>query len=174
MNRVVEVDGWRTHDAESNMFFPWYTRPFLHELIKWNIQNWKVFEYGAGDSTAWWKKHARIVHSVDTNANWAEKSGATYIPSKQNFLSHPSTLIDDEKFDCIIIDGEPVSWRDECTEYALRCIKQNGIIIIDNYKQATVDLCDWPKTDSLLSSYEKFVFKEPSHVDWKTSYWVCD
>jgi hypothetical protein len=173
MNRVKEVDGWRTYDIESNLFFPWYTRPFLHELIKWDIKTWKIFEYGAGDSTKWWKHHADVVCSVDTDINWAKKSGATYISDKETFLSYPCTLINEGKFDCIIIDGEPVEWRDECTEYALRSIKSGGIIIVDNYNQATVSLNDWPKTDLLLSSYEKHVYKETLHADWKTAYWLC-
>jgi hypothetical protein len=173
MNRIVELSEWKTFDSQNGINFPWYTRTFISELIKWNISEWKVFEYGAGNSTMWWKKNAKIVHSVDTNQFWAEKSGAIFETNKEKFISFPETLIEDELFDCIIIDGEPTEWRDDCTDTAIRCIKNNGILIIDNFEQASVSgLCSWPKTNKLLESYNRQIFKEPSHTDWKTGYWI--
>jgi predicted O-methyltransferase YrrM len=80
--------------------------------------------------------------------------------------------IKDEKFDCIIIDGEPVSWRDECTPVALNCLKDGGILIIDNYRQKTVNLENWPITDNITINMKNEVFQQPGHQDWKTAYWV--
>jgi len=172
MSRLVEQDGWQSFDSQSNLSFPWYTRPFLKELITWDIKNWKVFEYGAGNSSIWWRRHARLVHSIDSNKNWATESDAHFENDKTAFLTYPLSLIDNERFDCIIIDGEPVEWRDECAQYALQCIKDGGIIIADNYNQATVaGLGSWPKTDEILKTYEKQVFKEPEHTDWSTAFW---
>jgi predicted O-methyltransferase YrrM len=75
-----------------------------------------------------------------------------------------------EKFDCIIIDGEPVSWRDECTPVALNCLKDGGILIIDNYRQKTVNLENWPITDNITINMKNEVFQQPGHQDWKTAY----
>jgi hypothetical protein len=171
-NRVLEIEGWRTKDTLSDILFPWYTRPFLKELVKWDISDWKVFEYGAGDSTHWWKKHANIVHSVDSNESWARKTSSNFVTNKEQYIKYPISLIDDIKFDCCIIDGEPTEWRDFCTEYALLSLKKGGILIIDNYEQTSVNLSSWPLTNILLKDYEKHVFQEPTHQDWKTAYWI--
>ncbi|UCC20631.1 MAG: hypothetical protein JSV62_04905 [Promethearchaeota archaeon] len=174
MNRIMLKDGWRTWDTAHNIFFPWYTRPFLEKIIEWDTRNWKVFEYGAGDSTEWWRKNAKTVEAIDTNENWATKTQAKFISDRQEFIEYPKKLVTgkNDKFDCIIIDSEPVEWRDECTYYALQSIKSGGVIIIDNYEQGTVNLAKWTQTNSLLSGYQKYVFKEPTHVDWKTAYWI--
>ena len=172
MNRVSELENTRAKDNYLGIYFPWYTRPFLEELIKWNIKNWKVFEYGSGDSTTWWRKNSYIVEAVDTNSEWAQNTGAKFIKDKESFIKYPTTLVGEDKFDCIVIDSDPVEWRDECTEYALKSIKNNGIIIIDNYNQGSINLSNWPITDELLKNYEKYVFKEPTHADWKTAYWI--
>ena len=55
MIRLKELEGWRSFDTQGGILFPWYTRPFLQELMNWNVREWKVFEYGAGDSTLWWR-----------------------------------------------------------------------------------------------------------------------
>jgi predicted O-methyltransferase YrrM len=166
------LEGGRIFDYDTNLIFPWYTKGFIEKLTEWDISDWKVFEYGAGDSTKWWAKKTRQVYSVDSNEQWAEKSGATYISSKKEFINHPLNFIDDEKFDCIIIDGDPADWRDDCTEVALKCIKDGGIIIIDNYNQASINLEVWKKTDELLKNKEKHVFQQDGHRDWKTAYWI--
>lgn len=171
--RIVELDNWLSFDNQCSIQFPWYTRPFLKELITWDTKQWKVFEYGAGNSTAWWRKNAQVVHSVDSNSEWAKRVNAICMKDKVGFLSAPLALIADGLFDCIIIDGEPVEWRDECTKYALQAIKPNGIIIADNYEQATVQgLGSWPETNELLKTCKKQVFKEPKHQDWKTAFWL--
>ena len=119
-------------DTQTNLLFPWYTRPFLKELSSWDIKDWKIFEYGSGNSTHWWRKKVKIVHSIDSNEQWAKNVGSIFINNKIDFINFPLTLIENDKFDCIIIDGDPVEWRDDCTEVALACIKNNGIIIFDN------------------------------------------
>ena len=170
--RLEPRDGWTTFDNLVHTVAPWYTRNFLSELITWDISNWKVFEYGSGNSTIWWRKNVRQVYAVDTNKEWAENVNSIYVSDKDEFVSYPLRLIDDEKFDCIIIDGDP--WRDECTEYAIRCLKPNGILIIDNYEQYQTCYFDWTITNRLLKSYPKHIFHQPGHLDWKTAYWIIN
>jgi predicted O-methyltransferase YrrM len=166
------LEGGRIFDEKTGLIFPWYTKPFLDKLLTWDISNWKVFEYGCGDSTLWWKNKVKTVVSVDTNKEWADKVGAIYYQDKDGFINSPLNFIEDSKFDCVIIDSEPVEWRDECVLNAIKVLKENGVLIIDNFRQKTVNLEHWPKVDELLS--EKFceVFKEENHQDWKTAYWL--
>lgn len=169
MSNLKHIEGWRTLDIENNLICPWYTRNFLDLLLSWDISNWKVFEYGSGDSTIWWKHNARSVYSVETNKEWSEKVGSMYIDNEEDFIRYPTTLINDELFDCIIIDNDKFS-RDKCTEYALKSLKPTGILIIDNWHQESVPPNIWENTDLLLSSYTLNIFHQPGHPDWKTLY----
>jgi hypothetical protein len=94
--RLQERPGWTTFDSKLNMLAPWYTRNFLAELITWDISDWKVFEYGSGNSTLWWRKNVRQVHAVDTNKEWAGKVDSIYERDKDKFVQYPMNLIDDD------------------------------------------------------------------------------
>ena len=48
------------------------------------------------------------------------KIGTFFSNQKEEFINYPKNLIEDSKFDCIIIDGNPNEWRDLCTEPALK------------------------------------------------------
>lgn len=166
------IGDWRYFDEDINLIYPWYTKPFLEVLQKWDISNWKVFEYGCGDSTLWWRKKVEEVISIDTNLVWSEKIGSNYTNDKNEFIEYPNKFTSEGLFDCIIIDGEPIEWRDDCVSTALSCLKDNGILIIDNYLQDSVNLGRWPKAGELLKELNMNIYKEPDHVDWKTAYWV--
>jgi hypothetical protein len=166
------LSGGRLMDYESNLLFPWYTRSFLKVLNTWDISNWKVFEYGSGDSTKWWKNKCNEVISVDNSKIWSEKTGAYYTQNKNEYITYPEKFISVNKFDCIIIDGNPNEWRDYCTESAVKCLKKNGILIIDNYNQESTKTDKYPLSDKILEGKEKHVFQQKGHKDWKTSYWV--
>lgn len=171
-NELTPLDGGRLIDPRSELIFPWYTKPFLERLCSWDIKNWRVFEYGCGDSTFWWRDNVKEVISIDTNKEWSDKCLSNYTSDKNQFINYPLNFIKDEKFDCIIIDCEPIEWRDYCTEVAIMSLKKNGILIIDNYKQDTVLLGDWPLTDRLLYDKKCEILKQENHIDWKTAYWV--
>lgn len=159
----------RKLDETIGVVYPWYTWTFLDVLATWDVSSWDVFEYGAGYSTSWWRCKAKSITSVDGNLVWASRFRAHYETDKEKYIHFP--LETGRLYDCIIIDGEPVSWRDECTAIALKALKPGGKIIIDNYKQASVDLAEWPQTDILLSKYPAQVYSQPGHRDWKTAVW---
>lgn len=169
---MKSIGGWRYIDESNDLIFPWYTRPFLEKLSTWDISNWKVFEYGCGDSTFWWRTKATEVISVDSNITWAEKTLVHFTEDKTEFINYPKKFIADSYFDCIIIDGEPVEWRDDCILPAFECLKEGGILIIDNYLQDTVDLGKWEIGERFLINKQHELFKEPEHTDWKTCYWI--
>lgn len=171
LNFDGDLPGGRTFDTKSNLIFPWYTKSFLVELLNWDISMWKVFEYGSGDSTIWWRHNCREIISIDTNKEWSEKTNSHFSNNKNEFLNFPLNFIERELFDCIIIDGDPVDWRDDCTEISLKCLKKNGILIIDNFEQNSIGCNNWTKTNNLLKDKNKFVFNQSGHDDWKTCYW---
>lgn len=171
-NNIATLVGGRMVDPRTNLIFPWYTKGMLEKLCTWDIKSWRVFEYGCGDSTFWWKENTSEVISIDTNHDWSIKCNSFYTENKNEFINFPLKFTKNEKFDCIIIDSEPVEWRDECTLCAIESLKENGILIIDNYKQKSVNLEYWPITDNLLIDKKNEIFPQDGHKDWKTGYWI--
>jgi hypothetical protein len=171
------VEQWIKIDETNGLIFPYYSHTFLDILNAWDIKNWKVFEYGGGDSTTWWRNKTNECVSVDTNPAWSQKCDLILESTKDKFIEYPLGIVEQtgELFDCIVIDGEPVIWRDECTETALKCLKKGGILIIDNWLQDTIEGLgnnDWLRSKVLLKDYEGTAYKQPNHKDWKTAYWI--
>lgn len=157
-------------DINLGIDYPWYTFPFLKELSTWDVSSWRVFEYGGGGSTKWWRRKAREVISVDNDPDWAATYNMILETEHDKYVQKPMEV--GGLFDCIIIDGLPREWRDDCTEVAFSCLKSGGILIIDNYHQPSSHLGEWPKTDDFLISLKMpvHVFKQELHDDWKTIY----
>ncbi|NDW02922.1 class I SAM-dependent methyltransferase [Jiella pacifica] len=118
------------HDGSE---IPWITYPALLYLMQLDYSNKSIFEYGAGNSTLFWSKRARVVTSVEHEKEWFEKisqnlpphcsirlaSGADYVKSAE----------EQAPYDVIVIDGR---WRYDCASVAHRYLAINGMIILDN------------------------------------------
>lgn len=158
--RLIENE-WRYFDEVLNMPYPWYTKPCLEWLQCISMRGKKIWEYGAGDSTKWYRTSGAIVKGVDSNRNWQPK-GIEFAILKEEYLQ---AIVGKGPFDFIIIDG---LYRDECTEYALKELKSGGYLIIDNWEQPSVEPNDWIRTKALIQGMEQVVYKEEMHYDWKT------
>ncbi len=55
---------------------PWYTYPAISELTRITPPGAKVFEYGSGNSSLWWRLHAAQVVSVEHDPVWHAHSNA--------------------------------------------------------------------------------------------------
>jgi hypothetical protein len=171
------VNQWQIIDPTNNLIFPYYTHYFLDELRTWDVSNWKVLEYGGGDSSLWWRDKTKECISIDTNEKWAADRDLILEKDKDKFINYPKKVVQEsgELFDCIIIDGEPIEWRDECTAVAIECVKDGGMIIIDNWLQDSIkglSSKDWNKSKVLLKDYESKVLRQHNHPNWKTAYWI--
>jgi hypothetical protein len=65
---------WQIRDRYG-MTLPYLTHPFLQELQKWQVSNWRVFIWGAGDCPAestlfWFARKCSSVAYVDWNQGW--------------------------------------------------------------------------------------------------------
>lgn len=162
---MTEIEGWQTKD-EMGVIMPWYTRPCLEWLQSLDLKGKRIFEYGVGYSTLWYESKGAITWGVDSSEYWAKLCRARHTNDKGIYIRTINDLyILQTKFDIICIDG---LWRDECTEHALKKVGKGGYIIIDNWKQASADLADWPITEKLIEGMNTTVYKEPTHPDWKT------
>lgn len=151
---------WRYLDTDTGLIMPWYSLPCLEWLKKQDISDWRIFEYGSGYSTCWWRANAEGWYSVDNDAKWAKAMGATFSDNQGVYINS----IKNWMYDCIIIDG---AWRKECLEYCLPFIKIGGYIIIDNYGQE--DFPDTEFAEKLLEGWEKKIYKQPNHTTWASA-----
>lgn len=156
-------------DAQLNPI-PWYTYPAIEYLKQFDFIDKTVFEYGSGNSSLFWAKRAKEVISVEDSKEWLDivserKSSNQHIvlmEDKNNYISYIIKL--NKEFDIIVIDGK---YRIHCARNAVKCLKDGGMIILDN--------SDWfPKSSALLRSHGLLEvdfsgFGPINHYTWTTS-----
>ena len=162
---IYQPNEWQFIDPELNLIFPWYTKSFLDELVTWDLLDKEVLEIGGGFSTIWWNNKCHHVHTIENNKFWAQQIKDFY--SNVNILDN---IIPNKKYDIIIIDNDDCD-RDDMILLALELIKDNGIIICDNWMQPEVWIS---KTPHLLERFEHKIFKQPNHPNWQTAYFVIN
>lgn len=162
LSEMTKLEGGR-YRGEDGLILPWYTSPCLEWLMTLDLNGSKVFEYGAGDSTEWYRSRGAKVMGVDNNPKYADNQRGIFMSSlKEDYVGMVWAC--SQWQDLIIIDG---IWRDECTEHALDNLIQGGYLIIDNYMQPSVEM-EWSRTNELIKGMEQILYKEPDHYDWQT------
>jgi hypothetical protein len=125
--------------------------------------NARVFEYGAGASTAWLARRAASVISVEHHVEWqklilpmVERLGNTLLWGRELEGAAYVGAIDEAggEFDLIVIDGRR---RVECLARALPHLAKDGIILFDDsgrrrYRTAIRD-CDLKEERHFGRSY---------------------
>lgn len=162
---------WQHRDADG-MVLPWYVKSFLDELVTWDLSDKKVLELGGGASTLWWNKRAMEVITIESSREWAEAIAAkgptvAIAEFKQFFLQWAAGV--PNYYDIVIIDCEPIEWRDDCVSPALNTLKPGGKLIVDNWMQPSVGWMPSEETQQLLAHYPCQVYHQEGHPDWKTA-----
>lgn len=124
---------------------PWYTYPALLWLGPRLKGTDSVFEYGAGNSTAWLAARVASVTSVEHDADWSAAASAK-APSNATVLHRKCTgdgvrapsgdayvsAIEEgpvEGFDVVVVDGMA---RVSCVEAALARTGPSSLLVLDN------------------------------------------
>lgn len=162
---------WQHRDPVTGLVFPWYTKPFLDELVTWELGDKTVLELGGGASTLWWNKKAGEVLTIESSRQWAEAIAAkgprvVIAEIKQHYIQWASGV--PNCYDIIIIDGEPIQWRDACVQPALDCLKTSGKLIIDNWMQPSVGWMPSEETQRIVTALPHTIYLQEGHADWKT------
>lgn len=155
---------WQFTDTDTYLIMPWYTLPALKWLKKMDTRLWRVFEYGCGYSTLWWKVNCEFLKSIDSNEMWAKAMGAIYEPQKESYIAMVEGW---GKYDCIIVDGEH---REECAIYCTEFLKPGGVLIIDNWKETGGFDCS--NIERHLQGWQCTVHQQPNHSDWRTAIFI--
>lgn len=114
---------------------PWYTYPAIEYLSTFDFKECEVFEFGSGNSSLFWANRARSVCSVEDNLEWfevvsKEKRENQIIIHRANEIGYVKSLPEQGKmFEIIVIDG---NWRKQCVIEAIDCLKDDGMIVLDN------------------------------------------
>lgn len=159
---MKRIEGeWRYFDEALGIPYPWLTSTSLKEIEQIDFKGKRIFEYGAGDSTTWFKKKGAQVWSVDNDFEWASKMDCKFA---SYFHEYVFEIDGAGMFDIIVVDG---AWRDHCVQRSWGHLKPGGILIVDNYQQPSVPT-EWEYTPLLIMNEVHKIFKEPDHQDWQT------
>ena len=126
-------------DGKGNAI-PWYAYSFIHFLEPRLTKDMRVFEYGCGNSTIWYSKRVKEVVGVDDKIPFIEminKEVGDNVKLLHRTEDYAKAIIGQGLFDIIVIDGED---REQCAEYALKHLTDNGVIIWDNSNCMTKEL----------------------------------
>lgn len=142
LNSQLKEDGWfnsfykKESVDKNNNPIPWYSYSFIKFLQPRLKKEFKVFEYGSGNSTLWFSRYVKSVKAVEHDNNWYEKV-KTKLPANaelvykevenKNYAKEVSTS--GSKYDIIIIDGVD---RNNCVYESINSLPQNGVLIFDN------------------------------------------
>ncbi len=177
---------WQKVDPDTSLVFPWFTHDMLDVISKWDLSDKTVLEYGGGRSTAWWRKKAKWVTTVEANLEWAHSivkdchenglhnGKIYYVGINEGDSVHAKKYTEAGKqlgpYDIVIVDG---ILRYECLQYALT-LPRPLTLIADNWDQDFVWIS--PPAMELMKPYDINVFEQNDHTDnegkkWKTVYW---
>jgi len=180
-------------DERCGVLFPWYSKPFLDFLTTLDTSNWDVFEYGSGFSTLWYAVNCKSVISVEDDGNWAsgvsgyltqieitnaevmhERGGPDLFNSGEGSPYVLSIYKTDKLYDVVVIDGVH---RNTCVKHAVKKLKPGGMLIFDNFNQASIGGSCKSVLEE-LKEYEHKSFLHPVELhrngisDWLTDYWI--
>lgn len=117
---------------------PWFTYPCVEYLKQLDLREKSVFEWGSGNSTLFWANRCKNVIAVENDQDYHQKI-KSFLSVKNNidliFEVEQSEYVRaisncNKKFDIVVIDGP--AWRLDCAQKAIRYLKDQGIIILDN------------------------------------------
>jgi hypothetical protein len=126
---------------------PWISYPAISFLEQRDLAGCRVFEFGTGNSTLYWLRRGASVDGVEHDPVWHARAAS--LPKGE---ADRLKLVEDPKrypqairgcpgrYDIILVDGIE---RLACAREALKKLKRDGMIILDN--------SDWhPRTAALL------------------------
>lgn len=163
---LQEIYEWRWIDPSNGLVLPYYTRPCLDWLMKLDLKGKRIFEYGCGASTVWYRNKGAKVFGVESNENWhkAVMDACDCNIKLSTPDAYPYEIRGEFKYDIIVIDGIE---RDLCLKPSLQYLKKGGLLIIDNFDQPSAYVPSKTVKDAVLS-LNHIIYPQPGHPDWKT------
>jgi hypothetical protein len=115
---------------------PWYRYAAIDFLLD-RVDGLNVFEFGSGNSTRWWARHAKQVTAVEHDPIWAKKVAAQ-APVNVTVLEVPleadgdycrTPLRTGATYEVVVVDGRD---RVNCALQCLAALTDDGVVIWDD------------------------------------------
>ncbi len=149
---------------------PWIVPQAVNHLARIAKPNWRVFEFGSGQSTAWYAARVAEVVSLEDDVSWHSK-----VSRKLSLVGHSNcdlrlvplesfpelvTTFPDESFHLIVVDSNESSPGDrlKCLSAAAKKVKRGYYMVLDDSDRASCR-----ESDRLLSGWpvRRFVGLKP-------------
>ena len=143
LNGALIEDGWyRSYNTKKSVDkngkpIPWCTYPFIKFIEPRLKKSFRVFEFGAGNSTLWYAERVGWIKAVEHDKEWIDYLSAS-IPDNVEIVHKElsvdgdyskEVMKDQEKYELIIIDGRD---RNNCARNSINYLTDEGVIIFDN------------------------------------------
>ena len=125
-------------DARGNPL-PMYTYPAIEYLAQLDFSERHVLEFGSGQSTHWWARHAAQVTAVEHDDHWVKRLEAAALPNVTCVFArredigtgsdYLAVLPSGQRYDVIALDG--LHYHD-CAAAARGLLSDGGLLILDN------------------------------------------
>lgn len=126
---------WMPSQSQEIKPMPWLAPAVIDNLTKIVKPHFRVLEHGCGGSTLWFAERVNSVLSFDKKKEWCDIVNAKVNPDRAMVF----VGLDDmksggftDKFDLILIDGEPVEDRAMWLRHAPNLVKNGGWVVLDN------------------------------------------
>jgi hypothetical protein len=144
---LYDIGWFKSFDRQTpvdanNRPIPWVTYSFIDFITDRLTAQHSIFEFGSGNSSYFYAKHAGKVVSVEHDQGWLEKVNRNkpdnlqviYCELKKDgaYCRTPETL--GEQFDIIIVDGRD---RVNCCKHAINSLTDGGVVVLDDSERAS-------------------------------------
>lgn len=160
---------------------PWYTYPAIEFLEDKIAPDFKVFEWGAGQSTMWWAHKTSRVVSVESDEAWFNALASLTLANVRLSLQTDEAAYvgalaaAGEDFDVVIVDG---AFRNKCAAEAASVVAGSSLIVFDNTDMRELEdgvlalqTVGWHRLD-FFGLIPQHVYKNCTSVFFKDMSWI--
>lgn len=157
---LIPVDYWagrRTLELE----IPWVTPEALHMFDLFCKPHHEVLEFGAGGSTLFFARRVSKVVSLEADKDWYRMVNEEAAKKDiSNIEMHLVTSVADcavsvraRQFDVVLVDCDGID-RFEAAKMAIKQVRKDGIVVVDNYDAVYCKNCDVLFAGRLQTAYD--------------------
>lgn len=126
---------WMPSQSVEIKSMPWLAPNVIAKLDEIVKPYFRILEHGCGGSTLWFAERVNNVLAFDKKREWCDIVNAKVNPEKAMVFVGLDNMHSDsfeDKFDLILIDGEPVTDRAMWLKHAPALVKPGGWVVLDN------------------------------------------
>lgn len=146
--RILNAHGWmrskENYSAidEAGSPTPWMTYPAIEYLNQLDLRQFRILEWGSGNSSRYFSARAKEVISIEHSKEWFDSlqnslasNQKIYFAELDQYAQFPLEL--GVTFDLIVVDG---MLRKECVDSAYKLASEGAMILLDNSERYT-EIC---------------------------------